>query len=137
MEAAGGLFLPLFFVVTGLSVNIGVMNRTAFILLALVCVIACGGKVVPAHAASRIGGLRIPRDAAGVAGERQSTELIALNVGLSAGLIDDRLFSVLVLMALITTIATAPLLGLIRTHGVSPSASAGQPTGPTADISQR
>jgi K+:H+ antiporter len=128
MEEMGGLFLPLFFVVTGLSVNVGAMNRTAFLVLALVCVIACGGKLGPAYAASRFGGLG-PRDAVSVAvlvNTRGLTELVALNVGLSTGLIGDRLFSVLVLMALITTIATAPLLELVRTR---PTPPAGQQAG--------
>jgi Kef-type K+ transport system membrane component KefB len=52
---------------------------------------------------------------------RGLTELIALNVGLSVGLIDQRLFSVIVLMALIMTIATAPLLSLIGMPAASPS----------------
>jgi Kef-type K+ transport system membrane component KefB len=44
---------------------------------------------------------------------RGLTELIALNVGLSAGIIDQRLFTILVLMALITTMATGPLISAI------------------------
>ena len=45
---------------------------------------------------------------------RGLTELIALNVGLQAGLINQRLFTVLVLMALLTTLMTGPLLSVIR-----------------------
>jgi Kef-type K+ transport system membrane component KefB len=45
---------------------------------------------------------------------RGLTELIALNAGLQAGIIGDRLFSILVVMALLMTIATAPLLRLVR-----------------------
>jgi Kef-type K+ transport system membrane component KefB len=116
MEEVGGMLLPLFFVVTGLSVNLGDLDGTAFTLLALLCVAASAGKVGPAYAASRLGGLG-PREAATVAvlvNTRGLTELIALNVGLSAGLISQQVFSVLVLMALITTFMTAPLLALIR-----------------------
>jgi Kef-type K+ transport system membrane component KefB len=51
---------------------------------------------------------------------RGLTELIALNVGLASGIIDRRLFSVLVLMALITTLATAPLLSIIRLPKTTP-----------------
>jgi Kef-type K+ transport system membrane component KefB len=115
MENIGTMLLPLFFVVTGLSLNVEALNGTAFGLLALVCAIASAGKLGPAYGASRVGGLR-PKDAATVAvllNTRGLTELIALNVGLSAGLIGERLFSVLVLMALIMTVATAPLLWLI------------------------
>lgn len=115
MEDIGGVLLPLFFVVTGLSVNLGALNGSAFVLLAVVCVIASAGKLVPGYLAARAGGLS-SRDAATVAAlvnTRGLTELIALNVGLSAGLISERLFSVLVLMALIMTAATTPLLSLI------------------------
>jgi K+:H+ antiporter len=114
MEEVGGLLLPLFFVVTGLSLNIGALNAGGFAILALLCVIAIAGKLGPGYLASRLGGLR-PREAATVAvlvSTRGLTELIALNVGLSAGLIGQRLFSVFVLMALITTALTAPLLSL-------------------------
>jgi Kef-type K+ transport system membrane component KefB len=132
MEEVGGLLLPLFFVVTGLSLNVSALSGTAFIVLALICAIAIGGKLGPAYVASRVGGLG-SRDSATVAvlvNTRGLTELIALNVGLSAGLIDRRLFSVLVLMALITTLATAPLLMLIRAPSMPVSASERRPVAP-------
>ena len=116
MEQVGNLLLPLFFVVTGLSLNIGSLGGEAFAMLALVCVIASIGKAVPAYAASRAGGLTW-RDAAVVAAlvnTRGLTELIALNVGLTAGIIDRNLFTVLVLMALIMTLMTAPVLSWLR-----------------------
>jgi Kef-type K+ transport system membrane component KefB len=125
LEEVGGLLLPLFFVVTGLSLNIGALNGMGFAMLALFCVIAIIGKMGPAYAGSRVGGLT-PREAAAVAAlvnTRGLTELIALNVGLSAGLINRQLFSVMVMMALITTCLTAPLLSLIRLPGMALSAS--------------
>jgi Kef-type K+ transport system membrane component KefB len=125
VEEVGTLLLPLFFVVTGLSVNIGGLDGAALVVLALVCAIASVGKLGPAYVASRIGGMA-RRDAATVAAlvnTRGLTELIALNVGLSAGLIDKRLFSVLVIMAVIMTVATAPLLWLIRRSAAPPTMS--------------
>jgi Kef-type K+ transport system membrane component KefB len=132
MEEVGGLLLPVFFVVTGLSLNVGVLSGTAFVVLALVCAIASVGKLGPAYAASRISGL-CPGDSATVAvlvNTRGLTELIALNVGLSAGLIDQRLFSVLVLMALIMTVVTAPLLSLMPVPAAPPSVSERRPVAP-------
>lgn len=139
MEEIGGLLLPLFFVVSGLSLNVGALDGTAFLLLAIVCTIASAGKLGPAYVTSRLSGLS-PRDSATVAvlvNTRGLTELIVLNVGLNAGLIGERLFSVLVLMALIMTAATAPLLSLIRApesprsvpeqRVAPPSSSASQP----------
>jgi Kef-type K+ transport system membrane component KefB len=112
MEEVGGLLLPLFFVVTGLSLSIGGLGGTAAWVLVLICVIASAGKAVPAYAAARLGGLG-HRDAAAVAtlvNTRGLTELIALNVGLADGILSRSLFTVLVFMALIMTIATAPIL---------------------------
>jgi K+:H+ antiporter len=126
MEEVGGLLLPLFFVVTGLSLNIGALNPVGFAMLALLCATGIAGKLGPGYLASRLGGL-CPRDAATVAvlvNTRGLTELIALNVGLSAGLIGQRLFSVFVLMALITTTLTAPLLSLKCVAGAQLSAPA-------------
>lgn len=131
MEEVGGLLLPLFFVVIGLSLNISQLNGVAFAILALVCMLAFTSKTVPAYLCSRLGGLR-PRDAGAVAvlvNTRGLTELIALNIGLSAGLIGQRLFSVLVLMALIMTALTGPLLSLTRVADGQPSASLPPPVG--------
>jgi Kef-type K+ transport system membrane component KefB len=129
MEETGSLLLPLFFVVTGLSVNIGTLGGTAFLLLVIVCVIASAGKLAPGYLASRLGGLA-SRQSATVAvliNTRGLTELIALNVGLSAGLIDQRIFSVFVLMALITTAATGPLLLVVRAPASGPPGSMSVP----------
>jgi Kef-type K+ transport system membrane component KefB len=128
LDNIADLLLPLFFVVTGLSLDIGALPGTAFALLALVCVIAIGGKLVPAYAASRVSGLP-PGEAGTVAAlinARGLTELIALNVGLSTGVISRPLYTVLVLMALITTGMTAPLLSLIskRVTGTPKAAAA-------------
>jgi Kef-type K+ transport system membrane component KefB len=116
MDQAGGLLLPLFFIVTGLSLNAGAMRGDAFVLLAVILVIAAAGKLGPAYAVSRACGFP-PRESATMAvlvNTRGLTELIALNVGLTDGIISERLFTVLVLMALITTLMTGPLLMLSR-----------------------
>ena len=116
MEQAANLLLPLFFVVTGLSVNIGAVHGSALALLALLVTVACTGKLVPAYLAARVSGLERRQSAtvAALVNTRGLTELIALNVGLDAGIIDGPLFTTLVFMALITTFATGPLLSLIR-----------------------
>ncbi len=116
LEQVGGLLLPLFFVVTGLSMNIGTLGADAFVVLAIVVVVACAGKLGSAYPAARLGGLP-PRESAGVAvlvNTRGLTELIALNVGLTDGIIGKQLFAVLVLMAVITTMATSPLLAWVK-----------------------
>jgi Kef-type K+ transport system membrane component KefB len=125
MEDVSRALLPLFFMITGLSMNVGALNGSALIVLAIVCAIASAGKVIPAYLGARLGGLG-SGDSTAVAvlvNTRGLTELIALNVGLAAGLIDEQLFSVLVLMAVIMTVATGPLLTLI---GVPKAPSAGR-----------
>ncbi len=116
LEKAAKLLLPLFFIVTGLSLNIGDVHGDALILFAVIVLIASVGKLGPGYAASRLSGLP-PRQSATIAtllNTRGLTELIALNVGLQSGLINQRLFTVLVLMALLTTLMTGPLLSVIR-----------------------
>jgi Kef-type K+ transport system membrane component KefB len=134
LEQAGNLLLPLFFIVTGLSLDISDIRGDAIVLLLAVFLIASLGKLGPAYATSRLAGLE-PRTSATIAAlvnTRGLTELIALNVGLQAGLINQRLFTVLVLMALLTTLMTGPLLTALRAgspRGRLPSSvPAGQPT---------
>jgi len=115
MEEISGALLPLFFMITGLSVNIEALNGAALLVLALMCAVAGAGKLIPAYFAARVGGLN-PNESAVVAilvNTRGLTELIVLNTGLAAGLIGERLFSVLVLMAVAMTVTTAPLLSLV------------------------
>jgi Kef-type K+ transport system membrane component KefB len=115
MESASNLLLPLFFVNTGLVLNIGSLRAADLGLLALIIAIACGGKLVPGYVASRLGGLTRSQSAtvAALVNTRGLTELIALNTGLQAGILNRRLFTIFVLMALLTTMATGPLLTLI------------------------
>lgn len=116
MDQAGSMLLPLFFVVTGLSLNVGAMRGDAFPLLGVILVIAAAGKLGPGYGLSRACGLS-SRDSAAIAAlvnTRGLTELIALNVGLTDGIINQRLFTVLALMALITTLATGPLLSAVK-----------------------
>jgi Kef-type K+ transport system membrane component KefB len=138
MEQAGGLLLPLFFVVTGLTTNIGAMNGGTVALLAMIVACATLGKLVPGYALARMTGLS-PRQSATIAvlvNTRGLTELIALNVGLSAGIIHEQLFTILVLMALITTVMTGPLLSALgrldeRTPAEPQPEASGAPDGMT------
>lgn len=116
MEQAGNLLLPLFFVTTGFSLTIDAVHGHGVVLLVVITVIACAGKFGPAYSISRLSGLD-PRRSATVAtlvNTRGLTELVALNVGLEAGIIGEQLFTILVLMALLTTLMTGPLLAVIK-----------------------
>ncbi|MET7467476.1 cation:proton antiporter [Micromonospora sp. NPDC005686] len=138
MERTGGLLLPLFFVVTGLTTDLGALNGPYLLLLAVILVCAIGGKVFAGYAMARLGGLGTRESGliGALVNTRGLTELVALNVGLSAGIIDGRLFSVLVVMALVTTLMTGPLITAVnRRHGETQapalafSAAASRPSG--------
>ncbi|OXY91720.1 cation:proton antiporter [Streptomyces diastatochromogenes] len=115
MEQTSGMLLPLFFVSTGLSVDIGTLGADGLGLLGVLLVAAIAGKVVPAYGAARVHGLDTRQSAlvAVMVNTRGLTELIVLDVGRSAGLIGQDLYAVLVLMALVTTFMTGPLLQLL------------------------
>jgi Kef-type K+ transport system membrane component KefB len=115
---AGRLLLPVFFVVSGLSVNVGALRAQDLALFGVVCAIAISGKAGVGFLAAWATGMG-KRDSSVVGvllNTRGLTELIALNVGLQAGIIHPRLYTILVLMALAMTAATGPLLTLIGSH---------------------
>jgi Kef-type K+ transport system membrane component KefB len=117
------LLLPVYFVTSGMGVDLPGLRAGDLAAFALILTAACVGKFGGAFLGARAG--RIPaRDAATVAvlmNTRGLIEIVLLTVGLERGLIDDRLFTLFVLMALATTLLTSPLLrmlGATTTSGV-------------------
>jgi Kef-type K+ transport system membrane component KefB len=110
------LFLPAFFAFTGLRTQIGLVSGVDEWLACLgVIGIACLGKFGGSFVAARCTGLST-RDAAAIGvlmNTRGLMELIVLNIGLDLGVISPTLFAMMVLMALVTTFATTPLLRFI------------------------
>ena len=107
------LLLPLFFIVTGLNARIGKVSVDSFLaVLGAVLVVACVGKFVGATLAGRVQGMSWRRSAAigTLMNTRGLTELVLLSIGRDKGVLDDTLFTALVLMAIITTVMTSPLL---------------------------
>lgn len=118
LEHVAALCLPLFFAVSGMRTDFGgVVSEPGHLLLAaLILVVAIAGKLGAAGLAARAMGLPW-RDAASLGvlmNCRGLTELVVLNVGLELGVISQSVFSMLVLMTLVTTAMTAPLLSLVR-----------------------
>jgi Kef-type K+ transport system membrane component KefB len=114
------VLLPLFFVVTGLRVQVGLLDRPELWLLTLVLLgVAIAGKWIGALTAARLTGFS-PRESAAIAAlmnTRGLTELIVLNIGLELGVVTPALFTSLVLVALVTTFMTGPVLRLIDPGG--------------------
>ncbi|WP_329543396.1 cation:proton antiporter [Streptomyces sp. NBC_01356] len=115
LESAGKLLLPVFFVVTGLSVDLTTLTAGGVLQMVAIIAVACLGKLGGVALSARLTGMGW-KDATvlGVLmNTRGLTELVLLNVGLSLGLLTVQLFSAMVLMALVTTGIAAPVLNLL------------------------
>ncbi|HEU0203293.1 MAG TPA: cation:proton antiporter [Burkholderiaceae bacterium] len=109
------LFLPVFFTFTGLRTDVhGLGSPVLWAWCALFIVLAFAGKFGGCYLGARLAG--VPKDEARAMAILMNTrglmELVALNVGYDLGVIPTHVFTMLVLMALVTTVCTAPLLRL-------------------------
>ncbi|MFJ8941688.1 cation:proton antiporter [Streptomyces sp. NPDC102395] len=106
------VLLPVFFIVTGLGVDLGALTAADYLALFLVVGVACAGKLLGAIVPARLFGLswREAKDLGVLMNTRGLTELIILNAAVSLGVLDGRMFTMLVIMALVTTAMAAPLL---------------------------
>lgn len=118
IEQTSLFLLPVFFTVTGLSVDLGGLGGHGVIMTIAVVVVACVGKFVGAAGSARLSGAsRAESTTLGVLlNARGLTELVILNVGLGLGVLDSRMFSAMVVMALATTFMTGPLLQRLGFH---------------------
>ena len=108
------LLIPLFFSYTGLRTNVGALGVNLG-LTALVIAVAIAGKVGGAFMGARITGFDVRNSLAlgCLLNTRGLVELIVLNVGLDLGLLSPALFSMMVIMALVTTVITTPVLKVL------------------------
>ncbi len=109
-------FLPVFFTYTGLRTNIlGLTTATDLEWLAIALSAAILGKIVPVYFAARLSGFN--RDDSMILGSLMNTralmELIVLNIGYDLGFIPQKVFTILVIMAVTTTVMTGPLLKVL------------------------
>ncbi len=107
------LLLPLFFAYSGLRTEIGLLDSAhAWMICAVIIALGCIGKFGGSAVAARLTGLGWRESAAlGVLmNTRGLMELIVLNIGLDLGVISPALFTMMVLMALVTTFLTTPLV---------------------------
>ena len=110
------IFLPLFFVYSGLRTEITLIDSAESWGLCLVIIlIACAGKFGAGAVAARLTGLGW-REASALGilmNTRGLMELVVLNIGFDLGVISPTIFSMMVMMALVTTFLTSPLIRLI------------------------
>ncbi len=111
---SGVLLLPVYFAVAGLNVNLSTVGARGLGELGLILVVAVGGKFIGAYTGSRVTGMSARQSTTlGILmNTRGLTELIILSVGLQLHLLDSSLYSLMVVMAVVTTAMTGPLLRL-------------------------
>jgi Kef-type K+ transport system membrane component KefB len=107
------LFMPVFFGLAGLSADLTVLKDPNFLMLtAALVLIASIGKFGGAFAGGMLGGLTRQESYALASGmnARGSTEVIIATIGLSMGVLSRNLFSMIITMAILTTMAMPPML---------------------------
>ncbi|MFF5372872.1 cation:proton antiporter [Streptomyces sp. NPDC013187] len=122
MEQAGAqVLLPVYFVVAGTGVDLAAFDGSSVGLLVVALAVAVSTKMTGAYLGARTSGLH--RDDAltisVLMNTRGLTEVVILTVGLRMGLIDEEFYSVLIVVAVLTTAMTGPLLRRVRRESVT------------------
>lgn len=111
------LLLPLFFVITGLRTQIGLLNEGhLWVTFGWILLVAVAGKFGGSAFAARIVG-QTWKDSLSIGvlmNTRGLMQLIVLNIGYDLGILSPQIFAMMVLMALVTTLMTGPALDLIH-----------------------
>jgi Kef-type K+ transport system membrane component KefB len=112
--------LPMFFINSGLSTSISLLASPAMLgIAALLLVAAIAGKGIACGVAARLGG-ETKRDSFAIGAlmnARGLMELILLNIGYERGMITQTLFTILVIMAVVTTVMAVPLFNRVYRPG--------------------
>ncbi len=127
------LLLPIFFTFSGLNTRLDMVNSWQMLAIALVVLLAaCLGKGVACWAAARATGQdnRTALAVGSLMNARGLMELIILNIGLSKGLIQAGLFSIMVLMAIVTTLMASPLFEWVYGRHARASGKLGETQNP-------
>jgi Kef-type K+ transport system membrane component KefB len=112
------LLLPAFFAYTGMRTQIGLVSGAeAWLFTAVIILVATLGKFGGSLVAARCTGLdwNLSASLGILMNTRGLMELIVLNIGLELGVISPKLFAMMVIMALVTTLATTPVLHFLTT----------------------
>ncbi|KAI6044864.1 Sodium/hydrogen exchanger family-domain-containing protein [Pisolithus marmoratus] len=137
------LFLPLYFTLSGLKTDLGLLNNgAAWGFMFVLATLDFTGKFTSCTLSSRLLGFswRESSTVGGLMSCKGLVELIVLNVGLSAGILNQRVFSMFVLDALILTFLTTPIVNLLypperRTRpGDAQATETGTPPGEGAKV---
>ena len=112
MEQLAVQLLLIFFVVTGLTVDLSALRLSAAGVLAAILAVSIGGKLAGGYAGARLSGVAHHGSAvlAVLVNTRGLTEIVILTVGLQVHVLNSELYSLMIVMALVTTTMTGPLL---------------------------
>jgi Kef-type K+ transport system membrane component KefB len=116
LQSIAVILLPLFFVTTGLNVDVNGLGVSAVWQFGLILAVACAGKLIGAVLGARTQGVAL-RESVGLGvlmNTRGLTELVVLSVGREQGVLDQSLYTLMVLMAVTTTLVTGPLLRRVK-----------------------
>ncbi len=114
------VLLPVFFVVAGLNVNLRGIGLSGLVDLVLIMIVAVAGKFGGAYFGARFTGVQRRQSGALAAlmNTRGLTELVILTVGLQLGILNKTLYTLMVVMAIVTTGMAGPLLKVIYPHRI-------------------
>jgi Kef-type K+ transport system membrane component KefB len=120
------VLMPVYFALAGLNTTPSAFVGTGLTALLIVLVAAVAGKVLGGAAGARIAGYpwRTALAVGSLMNARALMELIVMKVGLDAGVIGQDLFTMLMVMAILTTFMTGPLLTLFAGRGADQVAGA-------------
>jgi K+:H+ antiporter len=109
------VLLPVFFVIAGLNVNLRGIGLSGLVDLVLIMLVAVAGKFGGAYYGARLTGVRRRQSGAlaSLMNTRGLTEIVILTVGLQLGILNKSLFTLMVVMAIVTTGMAGPLLKVI------------------------
>jgi Kef-type K+ transport system membrane component KefB len=126
MVATPGRWLvPVYFTTTGLTLLAGPAHPVAGVTLAVAVALSVLGKLGGGYLGARLGGLprRIGLRVGILVNTRGLTEIVVLQAGYSAGILTPRLFLAMLLMALLATACTGPLLSLTERRAAQPESA--------------
>ncbi len=122
--------MPAFFVTSGMRTEFGLLHGwDGWLICILVIVVATAGKLIGTVIPARMAGLAW-NDAfslGALMNTRGLMEIVIANIGLECGLIPPQMFTILVIMALVTTAATGPLLNLTMSRRIHADAKFREP----------
>jgi Kef-type K+ transport system membrane component KefB len=110
-----GFLLPMFFVYSGLSTKISLVNTPTLLGITVLIITIAVGKGIACMLAAKIAGesWRESPTIGALMNARGLIELIILNIGLEKGIISETLFTIMVIMAIVTTLMASPLVNLL------------------------